>query len=410
MSGHTSVRATAEQMSVGDRVRASRRYRGMSLKTLAGLAGVSVGWLSEVENGKRTVDRRSHFTALANALRVAVSDLTGQPLPPANPEHSQAHAAVPSIRLALMTSSLDEPLDVVPRPIEQAAAEVRRAATLAQACEFAELGGWLPGLLTDLHAHAAAHDEQSRTRALRLLATACQAAWMHVKRLGYPDLMWMAAERHAAATARLADPVWCALSEFLRAHVLLPIGAPREAQAIARRAADGLSGNTSDPVVAQVYGMLLLTDAFAASAQGKPSSAGADQLREATNIAARLGDQDAFHLAFGPANVAAWRVAIGVENGDGPKVVEYIEHVDLSALPSASRQSHLYADLGRGLAEGRNRENEAVAMLCHAERLAPQWAPSDPLLRQTVVNLLGRPRIATRNRELRGLAYRLGVA
>ncbi|MGH3326639.1 MAG: helix-turn-helix domain-containing protein [Streptomycetales bacterium] len=42
------------QVGIGQRVRTARLFRGMSIKTLAQLTGVSVGWLSEVENGKRT--------------------------------------------------------------------------------------------------------------------------------------------------------------------------------------------------------------------------------------------------------------------------------------------------------------------------------------------------------------------
>jgi transcriptional regulator with XRE-family HTH domain len=380
----------------------------MSLKTLAGLSGVSVGWLSEVENGKRTVDRRSHFLALAAALRVAVTDLTGQPVPPVNPEHSRAHAAIPAIRLALMRTSLDAPADVEPRPVEQAASDVARAELLAQACSYSTLGELLPGLLTDLHVHASSGDEAHRSRGLRLLAGACHAAYMQLKALGFLELAWMAAERHHTATARLGDPVWSAMSDFLRAHMLLPSGAADAAGDLADKATARLEGRTSDRVTAQLYGMLHLTSAFAATVAGKPGAQ--EHLAEAASLAEHLGEGDAFHLYFGPANVAAWRVAIGVESGDGPKVVEHVMGINMEAITSAKRRAYLCADLGRGLAEGRRREHEAIAMLCQAERLAPQWVPSDPLLRQTVTNLLARRRLASSNRDLRGLAYRMGIA
>ncbi|MGY3679125.1 helix-turn-helix domain-containing protein [Streptomyces sp. TE33382] len=69
-----------EQASrIAERLRAARRRRGMSLRNLAGLAGVSVGYLSMVENGHRLLDRSSHITAFAEALQIAPSELTGQP-------------------------------------------------------------------------------------------------------------------------------------------------------------------------------------------------------------------------------------------------------------------------------------------------------------------------------------------
>ncbi len=47
----------------------------MSLDTLAGLTGLSKGFLSMVENGHRQMDRRSHVEAVANALRVSTEVL-----------------------------------------------------------------------------------------------------------------------------------------------------------------------------------------------------------------------------------------------------------------------------------------------------------------------------------------------
>ncbi|MGH3326641.1 MAG: hypothetical protein ACRDPT_02385 [Streptomycetales bacterium] len=153
--------------------------------------------------------------------------------------------------------------------------------------------------------------------------------------------------------------------------------------------------------------MLHLTAAYASAVAGDPDTA-AEHVSESSAWAGRLGEGDAFHLYFGPANVAIWKVAIGVERGEGPKVVEYVDGVDVDVVASRGRRASLYADLGRGLAQGRRRETEAVAMLCKAEELAPQWVPSDPLLRQTVTGLLARARAMAGGRELRGIAYRMG--
>lgn len=87
-----------------------------------------------------------------------------------------------------------------------------------------------------------------------------------------------------------------------------------------------------------------------------------------------------------------------------------MQGVDTSVVRSTGRLASLYADLGRGLAQGRRHEMQAVAMLRKAEDLAPQWVPSDPLLHQTVASLLTRARAVAGGRELRGLAYRMGMA
>lgn len=63
--------------STGQRIARARRRRGLSQAALAGLAGRSESWLSQVERGKRLVDSHSVLTRLAAALHVPVDELTG---------------------------------------------------------------------------------------------------------------------------------------------------------------------------------------------------------------------------------------------------------------------------------------------------------------------------------------------
>jgi len=55
---------------IGERLRVLRRWRGMTLAEVAGLAGVSESYLSMAERGLQTLDRRSMISAVASALRV----------------------------------------------------------------------------------------------------------------------------------------------------------------------------------------------------------------------------------------------------------------------------------------------------------------------------------------------------
>jgi transcriptional regulator with XRE-family HTH domain len=65
--------------SVGERVAAYRRRRGLSQAALAGLVGRSESWLSQVERGIRSVDRLSLLLDMAKVLHVDVEALTGMP-------------------------------------------------------------------------------------------------------------------------------------------------------------------------------------------------------------------------------------------------------------------------------------------------------------------------------------------
>jgi len=61
----------------GQRVAQARRRRGLSQAALAGLAGRSESWPSQVERGVRQVDNHSVLMSLAEILRVDVAELTG---------------------------------------------------------------------------------------------------------------------------------------------------------------------------------------------------------------------------------------------------------------------------------------------------------------------------------------------
>ncbi|MGH3950335.1 MAG: helix-turn-helix domain-containing protein [Pseudonocardiaceae bacterium] len=63
----------SEEHSIGRRLKEIRTWRGLSLRAVAELAGMTAGHLSNIENGKRRVDKRSTLEALAAALRVAPS-------------------------------------------------------------------------------------------------------------------------------------------------------------------------------------------------------------------------------------------------------------------------------------------------------------------------------------------------
>ena len=71
---------------VGARIAYWRKRRsGMSQATLAGLAGVSQSFISYVESGRKSIERRATIVAIASALQVSVADLLGEPGDPTDP-------------------------------------------------------------------------------------------------------------------------------------------------------------------------------------------------------------------------------------------------------------------------------------------------------------------------------------
>lgn len=250
---------------MGQRLRRARRYRGMSLQVLADRSGLSKSFLSMVENGRRSLDRRSHIAALAAALEVSVAELTGQPYvpPPRRAQASEGHHAIPRVRVALLGSSLDEPADVPARPLADLLRETATVESLCAASRYGDFGKLLPDLLPELHMLATTGDERERVEALRALIRACHTTFYLLKDLGYLDLAQIAVQQAREAAARLEDPALSGLAAFVRTHALLPAGVYDAALKSTERAADRLQHVPDGPAV-ELYGMLHLSAALAA--------------------------------------------------------------------------------------------------------------------------------------------------
>ncbi|GAB3004557.1 hypothetical protein GCM10023080_082760 [Streptomyces pseudoechinosporeus] len=83
---------------IGERLAAWRVHRRLSQEDLASRAGLEVGYVASLETGADWMDRRGRLAALAGALRLDVSDLTGQPYPPSGADHAAVRAVAFHLR------------------------------------------------------------------------------------------------------------------------------------------------------------------------------------------------------------------------------------------------------------------------------------------------------------------------
>ena len=109
----------AEREAAGQRIARARRRRGPSQAVLAGLAGRSESWLSQVERGKRGVDSHSVLVRLAEVLRVDIAELTGS----ADRDETgrRAYPAVSLIEQAMMGYGTAGPVDGGDEPVRMSA-------------------------------------------------------------------------------------------------------------------------------------------------------------------------------------------------------------------------------------------------------------------------------------------------
>jgi hypothetical protein len=192
------------------------------------------------------------------------------------------------------------------------------------------------------------------------------------------------------------------------------MAARTRAQAVLREGIDDLIPavqlSTADPLAAEIVGMMHLQQARTAARQQRADYAHA-HLDEAAHIAARVGERNGMRQYFGPTNVAAWRVSIGVELAEGAKVYDDVMAVpiDIAALGSRERSSSsLHFDLARLLAqENGSRDPDVIRCLDTTDRIAPQRVRSDPISRDLVV-ILDR-RATRRVWELDSLCNRFGI-
>ncbi len=289
-------------------------------------------------------------------------------------------------------------------------ADVDRLADLTHVnADYAKQGLLVPKLMAELHAAYVRQHEHRRDALLWLIQCYSAACWT-TKRLGGRGLPLVAARMAQECARELEAPQWLGYATWLRGDASGQFGRQRQYLRTVRTA-DDLRGSLNDPEVSQVYGMLHLSAALGAAAQ-RDRDAAIAHLDEAGAVANRQQDEvgNFARLWFGRTNVGIWRVAIAAELGDGPKVVELAKDLHPEVIPSRSRQAEFLCDYGRSLMTERDTCDQGLSAVLRAEALAPQRVRNDVFVREAVADSLRRARRDAGGRELRGLAWRMGIA
>jgi transcriptional regulator with XRE-family HTH domain len=391
---------------IGRRAREIRNWRGMTLAVTAGLAGITKSYLSMIERGDRTVTKPALLEGLARALRVSPAELTGGPFAPVDSADNEAHAGIVGLETALDTYDLGvDPIGITPRPWPELANAVRELYEVWwAAADFAAQGRILPGVLAELHA-TYVRDPDHRREALVGLIQAYRSAAGVCKFLGVRGLPLLAARLVQRCADELGTAEWIGFASFVRGFA----GLGEHRYDLSIRAAAQLQNK--HPNELQVAGALQLNAALAAAAAGNGQLA-RDHLVEAEDLTKSLPEKRSNfgYLHIGPEHVGEWRVSLETELGQGPKVAEFARSVDSEAIPGKARRAAFLADVGRSLAVEKATREQGIQTLVRAEEIAPQLIRNNVFVRETVGDLLRRVRRDATGRDLRGLAWRMGIA
>ena len=399
-----------ETQALGRRVREVRCWRGLTLREAADLAALSFSFWGQVERGEKPVATRATLEAMASALRVHPAELTGQPWVSHDPAGAGAQAGLTAIETALECYELGvDPGDSV-RAWPQIADDVERlCTTMRWTGDYAAQSQLAPVLLGELHGAYARMAHQRREVLLGLMNAYSSAMWT-TKRLGARGLPGLAARAVRRCAETLDDPLWLGYAAWLRGAATGQLDRAGQYQRSVA-AAESMTSQLNRGDALQACGELHLSAALAAGAQADHDTA-TTHLQEASALAARMDTEVGTwaHLWFGPTTVGIWKTSIALELREHGQVLDTAKTVHPELLPSTVLQAGFWAEVGQALAAEKKTRDKAVRVLAQAERLAPQRIRHDVFVREAVAGLLRTARRDAGGRELRGLAWRLGVA
>jgi hypothetical protein len=336
---------------------------------------------SEDEQEEDDDVRRRTFVGLTGAAML--NAMFGDTAPDAPPLHAEPFAPV----LAGHAASIASETPDLPPDIAVLMAAVDSARRQYQACHYSELIGYLPALLTRLHAACLTLTGDAQSCAFALSADAHHVAAGLLLKLDDQGLAYLAADRSMRAAETSGDPVTVAASARIITHTLMSGGHLGTAITTASTHAARLDIEAHTPESLSVYGALLLRGSVAAAQMGNRGTAH-ELISEAENAGERLGfDGNLRWTAFGPTNAKIHRVNIAVTLGDAGTAVDAARKIDPTKITVTERRATLLVDTARAFLQW-GKHDKAYFALRAAEETAHEEVAGRPSVHRVIGDLL----------------------
>ncbi|MFE5710594.1 helix-turn-helix domain-containing protein [Streptomyces sp. NPDC056501] len=366
----------------GTRIKEQRRLARLSQRELAVRIPYSYSWLTQVECGARPAS--ADFTAaVARALRVDVTVLTGQPYVTQLHQDRLADLVRP-IREALDLYDLGPDPDLATRAPDRLIAAADTLCEQVRATRLHTAAAALPDTITEL---TTAAWQTPSTALWQALASTYRTAHDISVKLGYYDLSSVALDRMDWAAHRASDPRLSAVRQYMRALVYFREGEYSIGRRLIGSGQDILGQSDETRESLAVAGQLHL-GASVIAARAEDESAVATHIAEASAYAARVGEAADVHwLSFGPTNVAMHSMSAAVEMRHFDDALKQAKQIRPPASLATSRRAHFLIDKARSEME-LGRAEASLKSLVAARRAAPEQTRYHPGARETIRGLV----------------------
>jgi len=397
------------EVRIGERIRFYRQAKGRTQAVVAGLAGVTEDYLSQIERGLKT-PTIALLHRFAKILGVRISDLLGEA---AAVQDDDSAPAGKSVQQALMAYGGPDPAGSADLAGLRGRVDAAWTVWQERPLRFSEESAILPALIADVQSAqrvlAGSADSGQQREGHRIAADLYFLLRTFAKRIGRPDLSLLVADRAVVAAQAADDPVRVAAAKWNLGHILLAQGDADGAEDVSIRAIEDLErqdlGDNLDALA--MTGALWLVSAVAAVRNGDPWTA-RDRLRDkAWSAARRTGEGNVMWTVFGPVNVALHAMSLEMEMGEAAEALRLADEIDASALPSRERQTTFALEVARCY-EQRRDDPGVLLHLMNAEASGPEDMRYNNLARELVQGLLRRAR-PTYAPQVRALAARTGI-
>ncbi|MEU9338753.1 helix-turn-helix transcriptional regulator [Streptomyces sp. NPDC048290] len=395
---------------IGPRIKAIRKQRGLTQSGLAQRAHVSYSTLTKVESGHLPASP-AVTAALARALRVPATELTGQPFI-RQLRSEQLEELIQPLRIAIANPFHVVDPETEPRTLRALSAEVAQLEELRLSGQ-GEIGSRLPAIIEELiHAAHMAPAGRKRERAYWLLASAYRLAYTFTQKLGYTDLGMTALERLEVAGSRSGDPCLAGTVSACRSVFFLHSGAHDLGLADVRRVQTQLEESAVRGERRAIYmmGHMHLKAAVLHARKGTVGAAAAatGHVQAACEYADRLPPGfDPYGMIFDSTNVELHNVSIHADLGNFGTAVEEGEKVAFPHAWAKNREAHHHMDMASSY-ERLGKRKKALSSLLQARSAEAVQTRYHPTTRETVLALL-RVR-GTPSPELHSYARWVGAA